>query len=316
MTQCTEFSKFSKENQSLVLTLTSLTKPSKSNLSELFEIINFMNQHGASDKEIWLALIIHSNLIDKTDFRWYAVKQYVDPHNRDLDHIRRLLSSMSSDMKDQKISSSALFVFGSLVVLRMQYLLDHPPVINRDVLDDFHQTNHRLWKQLYEKYAPMMKRTPLWTEFELLFCRVLKTPQEEANESRQNDPILYLVDLNSAHPQASENLPDLKKLMNEAWRLGLLTAEFIHDRFVVTALNGEEELLSRWINKVMQQPETANRFLFFDHSKSGRWIPWRYKELDFNSVEFIRDRIQARCDVMAYKDEDIQNCHLMVQVKY
>lgn len=233
MTQCTEFSKFSKENQSLVLTLTSLTKPSKSNLSELFEIINFMNQHGASDKEIWLALIIHSNLIDKTDFRWYAVKQYVEPHDRDLDHIRRLLSSMSSNMKDQKISSSALFVFGSLVVLRMQFLLNHPPVINRDVLKDFHQTNHRLWKQLYEKYAPMMKRTPLWTEFELLFCRVLKTPQEEANESRQNDPILYLVDLNSAHPQASENLSDLKKLMNEAWRLGLLTAEFVHDRFVV-----------------------------------------------------------------------------------
>lgn len=219
-------------------------------------------------------------------------------------------------MKNQQISSSALFVFGSLVVLRMQYLLDHPPVINRDVLKDFHQTNHRLWKQLYEKYAPMMKRTPLWTEFELLFCRVLKTPQDEANESRQNDPILYLVDLNSAHPQAPENLPDLKKLMNEAWRLGLLTAEFVHDRFVVAALNGEEELLSRWINKVTQNPETANRFLFFDHSKSGRWIPWRYKELDFNSVEFIRDRIQARCDVMAYKDEDIQNCHLMVQVKY
>lgn len=56
--------------------------------------------------------------------------------------------------------------------------------------------------------------------------------------------------------------------------------------------------------------------LFFDHSKSMRRIPWRYKELNFDSVEFIRDRIQARCDIMAYKDEDIQNCHLMVGVKY
>ena len=126
MSEIADFSKLTIDVLRLIERFTYLTKSNRFNLPNLINLIELMNKYGASNREIWMALAIDSELKTQADSRWEEVQDHFQQGDVDFINARRLLKDPRNIKDNDLISDSSLMSFGALVTARTQYLFDHP----------------------------------------------------------------------------------------------------------------------------------------------------------------------------------------------
>lgn len=271
-------------------------------------LIRQMTELGASDKQIWEAIILFSKadlMQGRHDPRLVNSVKVSSIANRDLFIEKQLLRNPKK--VTELITGKARFVFSCVATFNAKELAKNvshliPKATTSPAFDTWIQ-------ELYNDYAPWMKESCFWTAFDqslqsMTTTKLTVSDSDKKHFSPYSDRPVYLL---AVPTNKSEAVTDLLSIgiLSKALSFGAEIAE-IDGRIYFRAHAGDEDMFERWLSKKVADWEVEKKSFRFKVSEFGpRQTQWKYQRCNFFNIDGIYDRLCSRVNAVKYERFDV-----------
>ena len=271
-------------------------------------LIRQMTELGASDKQIWEAIVLFSKadlMEGRRDPRLVNSVKVSSIANRDLFVERQLLRNPKK--VTELITGKARFVFSCVATFNAKELarkVSHliPKATTSPAFDTWIQ-------ELYNDYAPWMKESCFWAAFDQSLQSMATTKLTVSGSDKEHFTTysgrpVYLL---QTPTNKSEEVTDLLSvvILSQALSFGAEVAE-IDDYIYFRAHAGDEDLFERWLSKKVADWEIEKKSFRFKVSElCPRQAQWKYQRCNLFNIDGIYDRLCSRVNAEKYERFDV-----------
>lgn len=270
-------------------------------------LIRQMTKLGASDKQIWEAIVLFSkaDLMERHhDPRLVNSVKVSSIANRDLFVERQLLRNPKK--VTELITGKARFVFSCVATFNARELTKNvshfiPKATTSPAFDTWIQ-------ELYNDYAPWMKESCFWAAFDqslqsMATTKLTVSSSDNKRFTTDPDRHVYLLAVPTNKSEAVAELLSMG-ILSQALNFGAEIAE-IDGLIYFRAHAGDEDMFERWLSKKVADWKIEKKAFRFRVSEFCPQTEWKYQRCNLFNIDGIYDRLCSRVNAVKYERFDV-----------
>ena len=271
-------------------------------------LIRQMTELGASDKQIWEAIVLFSKadlMQERHDPRLVNSVKVSSIANRDLFVERQLLRNPKK--VTELITGKARFVFSCVATFNAKELAKNvshliPKATTSPAFDTWIE-------ELYNDYAPWMKESCFWAAFDqslqsMATTKLTISASDNKRFTTDSDRPVYLL---AVPTNKSEAVTELLSwgILSQALGFGAEVAE-IDGHIYFRAHAGDEDMFERWLSKKVADWKIEKKAFRFKVSEfDPKQTQWKFQRCNLFNIDGIYDRLCSRVNAMKYERFDV-----------
>lgn len=273
-------------------------------MNDTLSLIRRMTELGASDKQIWEAILLYSNTEPNRSRHYHRLIYTVkisSVANRDFYVEKQLLRNPKK--VTELITGKARFVFSFLAnfhaenLAKENYDLD-PNAITSPTFD--------VWiQEIYNDYAPWMKESCFWETFNRSLQSMaikpltMSVPDTKICQSQANRHVYLFIN------PSDEDYGFFNPVLSDANTFGAEVAE-IRDHIYLRAHAGDEDMFERWVSmKTAEWRVCRKSYRLIATPFRPLETQWKYLRCNFLNVNNISNRLYGRVSAAQYERFDV-----------